>query len=307
MTELRTVHLPTAHNTFYRIAGFCILVLNKIRHAIQGYRSPRPFPISEIDRAIDYDYSVVEHWTETLSEYVGKPVSLENRTILELGPGADLGAGLITLLRGARKYNALDVNNLAATVPKALYDALLAKMRRDGAAEDEICLLSQQLDLTSAGSNDRLNYVVRGDFDITAFANEGIDTVFSQAAFEHFDDIPATFARLTRTVRPGAVLIAEIDLSTHTRWLRDVDPLNIYRYSDFIYNLFRFAGSPNRVRPGEYVKILRELGWENVQVKPLVRVDDQYLAGVMPRLARRFRDASAEIEFLSVMLCATRP
>ena len=306
MTELRTVHLPTAHNIFYHVAGFGILVLNKIRHAIQGYRSPRPFPISEINRAIDYDYSVVDHWIEALSEYVGKPVSLENRTILELGPGADLGAGLITLLRGARKYNALDVNNLAATVPMALYDALFAKMRRDGAAEDEIGLLSQQLNLTSAGSNDRLNYVVRDDFDITVFTDEGIDTVFSQAAFEHFDDVPATFECLTRTVRPGAVLIAEIDLNTHTRWIRDVDPLNIYRYSVFLYRLLRFRGSPNRHRPFEYKQILEKYGWDDIRIWPLVRVDDNYLLKVRNTLAPRFRDESNQIEYLSVMVCARK-
>ena len=306
MKEMRTIELPPARNTFYHLAGFWILVLNKIRHSLQGYRSPRPFPISEIDRAIDYDISVVDHWTQMLSAYTGHPVSLEGRTILELGPGADLGVGLITLSRGAKKYNALDVNNLVATVPESFYEALFERIQQNNATHVDICTLRSQLKSTSAGSNDRLNYVVRDDFDISVFANEGIDTVFSQAAFEHFDDIPKTFARLTRTVRPGTVLIAEVDLNTHTRWIRDIDPLNIYRYSDFTYNIFRFAGSPNRVRPKEYAKSLSNLGWDNVQIMPLVRVGDQYLNQVKPRLAQRFRSSTAEVEYLSVMLCATK-
>jgi SAM-dependent methyltransferase len=307
MREIRTIELPPARNTFYHFAGFGILVLNKIRHSLQGYRSPRPFPISEIDRAIDYDISVVDHWTQMLSEYVGHPVSLEGRTILELGPGADLGVGLITLSRGARKYNALDVNNLIATVPESFYEALFQVMRKNGTSAEQIGTLRSQLKSTSAGSNERLNYVVRDDFDISVFAEEGVDTVFSQAAFEHFDDIEKTFEQLTRTVRRGTVLIAEIDLNTHTRWIRDIDPLNIYRYSDLTYNLFRFAGSPNRLRPGDYAQALRQHGWENVQIKPLVRVGDQYLDQVRPRLAPRFRSSSAEVEYLSVMLCATKP
>ncbi len=307
MTEPRTIVPPPVHNNFYHLSGLGILVLNKIRHTIRGYRSPRPFPISEIDHAISYDYAVVDHWTNALSEYLGVPTILEGRTILELGPGADLGVGLITLLQGARKYNALDVNNLIGSVPASFYKSLFEKMRGEGATADVVAALARQVELTSTGTNDRLNHVVREDFDITVFADEGIDTVFSQAAFEHFDDVRATFDRLSRTVRPGTVLIAEIDLKTHTRWIRDIDPLNIYRYGDFIYDLFHFPGSPNRVRPKEYVRILCEMGWKNVQTRPLLRVDDQYLASVIPRLAPRFRDASAEIGYLSVMLYATWP
>ena len=177
-------------------------------------------------------------------------------------------------------------------------------MAAQGATDSDIEILSTELGKTMEGNNDRLNYVVRDDFDIRVFSREGIDTVFSQAAFEHFDDVASTFEKLTATVRPGTVLIAEIDLNTHTRWIRDVDPLNIYRYSDFVYNLFRFAGSPNRVRPGEYAKLLEKLGWKDVEIKPLVRVDKDYIEAVLPRLSARFRSRIAEIEYLSVMVCA---
>ena len=47
-----------------------------------------------------------------------------------------------------------------------------------------------------------------------------------------------------------AHLVAEIDLQTHTRWIRNVDPLNIYRYSGQLYGSFRFSdgdGAPARV------------------------------------------------------------
>ena len=286
------------------MAGFGILVLNKIRHSLQGYKSPRPFPISEIRRAIDYDYSVVDHWLTVLGEYTGETPSLEGRTILELGPGADLGIGLITLLRGACKYNALDVNNLAATVPESFYKALFETMAAQGATDSDIEILSTELAKTMKGNNDRLNYVVRDDFDIRVFSREGIDTVFSQAAFEHFDDVASTFEKLSATVRPGTVLIAEIDLNTHTRWIRDVDPLNIYRYSDFVYNLFRFAGSPNRVRPGEYAKHTRETWMERCTDQTPGQRRQEYLETVLPRLSPRFRSSRAEIGYLSVMICA---
>jgi hypothetical protein len=43
----------------YFLAGLAILLMNKIRYAIKGYQTPRPFDLSNIAKAIEYDYSVV--------------------------------------------------------------------------------------------------------------------------------------------------------------------------------------------------------------------------------------------------------
>ncbi len=306
MIKTRTIQLPEPRNVFYYFAGFAILFLNKIRHGLKGYQTPRTFPISEINQAVSYDLNVVNHWQAVFEEYTGKACDLTGRTILELGPGADLGIGLITLARGARKYNALDINNLVESVPDTFYSSLFDTMKESGIGDTLINVLQTQLNVTREGRNDRLNYVCRKDFNVTTFADEGIDTVFSQAAFEHFDDISHTFSQLSETVKSGTILIAEIDLNTHTRWIRDVDPLNIYRYSDFIYNLFHFPGSPNRLRPAEYVQILEQQGWQNIQIKPLVRVSENYLEKTRSSLAARFRQDKAEIEYLSVVICATK-
>lgn len=307
MPQLITRNEPTPKNFLYYWTGLGVLVLNKIRHALQGYTTPRTFPIEEVQRAIDYDFSVVDHWLEIYQEYAGQPADLAGKTILELGPGADLGIGLITLWKGARKYNSLDVHSLVDTVPDHFYESLFQTMEarqvQGALTGDE---LRNQLKLTQAGKNEKLNYVCRSDFDIRTFKNEGVDLVFSQAAFEHFDDIDRTFAQLSDTVKSGGVLVAEIDLNTHTRWLRDVDPLNIYRYSDAAYKLFKFRGSPNRVRPDRYQAALAQSGWKDIQIIPLTRVNEDYLSKVKAKLNPRFRKPESRIEFLSVMICARK-
>jgi hypothetical protein len=63
--------------------------------------------------------------------------------------------------------------------------------------------------------------------------------------------------------------VAEIDLKTHSRWIRDHDPNNIYRYSNAIYRALWFRGIPNRVRPYEYRAIFEAHGWTNVRITPL--------------------------------------
>lgn len=307
MPEPKTITLPKPYNFFYYSFGLAVLLLNKVRHSIQGYQTPRTFAVAEIERAIKYDASVVDHWLAALEEYTRTCPDLSGKTVLELGPGADLGIGLILLSKGARKYNAIDVHNLVESVPGRFYDELFEYLRtHEPLAQDRINDLRAQLRLTQTGKNDKLNYICRKDFDISIFANEAVDLVFSQAAFEHFDDVDTAFSRLSKVVRDGGMLVAEIDLNTHTRWIRDVDPLNIYRYGDFLYNLFRFRGSPNRHRPFEYKQILEKHGWKDVRVWPLTSVDSYYAAKVRSHLAPRFRSESSQIECLSVMICARK-
>ena len=115
-----------------------------------------------------------------------------------------------------------------------------------------------------------------------------------------------TIAQLSEVVKAGTMLTAEIDLKTHTRWIRDWDPLNIYRYSDLIYNIFKFPGALNRLRPVEYRKILEKYGWGNITTTPLVVLEKGYLSRVVPSLIRRFRDPLNQMDYLSIMLLATR-
>ncbi|NNE08445.1 MAG: hypothetical protein HKN20_07785, partial [Gemmatimonadetes bacterium] len=60
-------HLPdptTPRQWFYHLAGGVILPLNKVRHALAGYRTPRPFPLEDIRRAVAYDAHIVSRWEE---------------------------------------------------------------------------------------------------------------------------------------------------------------------------------------------------------------------------------------------------
>ena len=299
-----TVHPPKAHNLAYHCVGGAVLFLNKVRHSIQGYATPRPFAASDIRKAVEYDLAVVAGWLRQLGEYAPEHASVIGKRVLELGPGPDLGTGLILLSRGARRYHAIDANNLLPLAPQELYEELFREIDvHGGSAED----LRAELRRAQEGQPDRLNYICQPDFDIACVQGNDVDLVFSQAAFEHFEDPGRVVAQLSQIVRPGAILIAEVDLKTHTRWIRDADPLNIYRYSDWLYRLARFTGIPNRLRPLEYERILEKNGWCNIKVVPRTIADPEYVADVRRALNRRFRDAAtSQIHILSMLLCATK-
>jgi SAM-dependent methyltransferase len=293
----------TVRDVLCYVAGLGFLFLAKAKNVLMGYSTPKPFDIGQVERCVDYDLRVVDHWLSHLGRYlqIDARANLTGKNVLELGPGSDLGTGIYLLSLGAGRYNACDVNSLANAAPDAFYEAMFSRLQHTGGALD-VEQLSYELARARAGAPSCLNYVVRPDFDFAeAFGENAIDIVFSQAAFEHFDQIDSTIARITRVCKPGAVLVAEIDLKTHSRWIRDTDPNNIYRYSPAVYKLFWFRGIPNRLRPRDYVQAFERHGWGDVSVLPLHRH-----AQDLSVLNGSFRDAADQMEFLYIALCARR-
>jgi SAM-dependent methyltransferase len=291
-------------DAFYFGTGVGFLALAKARNVLKGYTSPKPFEVSEVERCISYDARVVHEWLEELARYTGDRQFLLRKNVLELGPGSDLGVGMMLLARGAKQYNACDVNNLVSRTPRSFYDELLKRLEAEGSAIDTR-LLAAELEKQRAGQPSLLNYVVRSDFDICAATGTGtVDLVFSQAAFEHFDDIDAVVGQLSRACKPGAVIVAEIDLKTHSRWVRDKDPNNIYRFPGPVYDAFYFRGIPNRVRPYQYRQAFERHGWRDIQTRPLATTRDPTSTG--QALSAPFKTDINEMAHLSILFCATK-
>ncbi len=299
--QAKTIETQQSQPVLFYLLGLIFLILNKIRHTVSGYKTPRPFSSIDMPKAANYDIEVIASWEKFLNSYTNNQFSWQNQNVLEMGPGADLGVGLILLSKGASKYNAVDIHNLIKTTPSQFYDHLLASLPRE-----KTDFLQNQLKLTIENQNDKLNYLYQPDFDLSVLKDEQIDVIVSQAAFEHFDDVGKTISQISKLAKPGSLLVAEIDLKTHTRWIREKDPLNIYRYSDNLYNLFKFKGSPNRLRPYHYEQILKANGWTNIQITPDVILDSKYLAKVQPTLNRQFTDSSSQMDYLSIIICATK-
>jgi SAM-dependent methyltransferase len=237
-----------------------------------------------------------------LAEYTGS-ASLRGKAVLELGPGSDLGIGLYLLAKGAAAYNACDVNDLTQHAPKSFYSALIDRIiaAQPGANRE---YLESQIEGVCRRTASSLRVVVRSDFDlVSSFGADSIDLVFSQAAFEHFDDVARTVQQLSVVCRPGAAIVAEIDLKTHSRWIRDKDPNNIYRFSNSIYRAFWFRGIPNRVRPYQYKEIFEQYGWVDVTITPIERTSHDQNAGAVNE---QFADARNQLDYLSIVLCARK-
>jgi len=248
-----------------KILGLGFLGLAWSKDRLRGYATPNTVAKSDVEGQIGY---LLDIFT-SLRSFMPPQFNLRGRDVLELSPGASRGNGALFLAMGARSYHAIDVFDLAGNEDPAVYELLLDRFAEGIAADRE-----RARAITCASGARQFGYAVGRDFDIPRLA-EGrtFDLIVSCAAFEHYDSVPDAVAGLTRVAKPGCDTIHIIDLQTHSRWIREHDPNNIYRYPEPVYRLFRFPGQPNRQRPADYVQAFKTQGWSDVRFVPSRMID----------------------------------
>ncbi len=225
----------------YYWAGIAFLALAKVKYLTQGYLTPKVVGSANVDGCVTYDRRIAQIYLEH--------VDVKGKRVLELGPGSDLGVGILLVQAGARSYVGVDRNPLVGDLSVPVHAAL-------------------------GGLTQDVRYEVVPDFQFAGKLGEGqVDVIVSNAAFEHFDDVPDVARQLAKVVTAGGKLSVHIDLKTHSRWIRDKDPANIYRYPRWLYRLFHFPGQPNRLRPADYRQAFINAGWKNVRTSPVHRTN----------------------------------
>ena len=293
-------------NWFYFGVGIIFLLLAKAKNTMMRY-TPKTFSSDDIERCVRYDIHVVDSWLTCLKRYTeGKqPATIEGKNILELGPGSDLGIGLYLLSKSVKNYFAVDVYDLANHTSPLFYESFFSYLGRT--LHVDVTPLVKELKLMQMGDSQRLNYICRKDFDITkAITPHNVDFIFSNAAFEHFNDVSKTIENISAITSTGAIFIALVDLTTHSRWIRDKDPDNIYRYPVWLYKMLSARSTPNRFRPYRYEEVLKKNGWTDIAVYPLHELNDNQYIHIKNHLAKQFRDEKNQMKYLSAWICATK-
>jgi len=290
-------HVLPRHEVYLYVLGFAALGANKIRHALQGYKTPRTFSHKDIEKGIEYIFKVVLEWEENLVEYTGEQNPFGNKDVLEVGPGPDLGTGVILLAKGARSYTALDRNNLIRLTDNSFYTHLLNQLREFPnyeRAKRNICLFLEN-------KPSALTYVWDRKGDLAGLSASSFDLFVSRAMLEHVEDVSGFFRRVKSKLRENASMLHLVDIKTHTRYIKNIDPLNILRYGDVIYNLLKFNGSPNRLRIMEYLDCLQKCGYEDIRAVKKKVADADYINRIKRNLQKKFENAE-EIDTLSFWL-----
>ncbi|NLX07645.1 MAG: class I SAM-dependent methyltransferase [Phycisphaerae bacterium] len=268
------------------VTGLGLCMVNRVRRGLIGYTSPRPFTSQQIERSVEYTLGVVKGWREALVKFAGVAEPFEGRRVLEVGPGFDLGTGLVVLAHGAKSYTAVDKHRLISKTPREFYLALLDRLN-DLPGSAVARRVGERL--ADRRFSDEFAYVHDSAFSLNGLPDGGFDLFVSQAVLEHFDDVRASFARFRDKLAAGAMMLHKVDAGAHTSFLRTTDPLNHLRYSEPVWKLLRFTGSPNRLLMSDYARIMNELDFRDVRTVPSQIMDGDYVRRTRPHLASRFR------------------
>ncbi len=283
----------------FTLTGGLILIGVWAKHRLMGYRKPNTVSADDRNARLAYVHDVVQSWLR----FLPADVSVRGRSVLELGPGSSLATGALLLAHGARTYTAVDAFGLATDET--------AEFRRDAIAGFNGELQQEDINTAHAalhGSSLNFQYHVDAGFDIPAMClGQTFDLILSCAAFEHFDAIETTIEGLTKVARSGCVSLHIVDLQTHTNAIRERDPNNIYRFSDWFYSLLAFPGQPNRKRPIDYVRAFVRNGWVDVQVIAAKSIPVDQRDKLMPGLAHPFGRPEMDMQMLDAVIISRYP
>jgi SAM-dependent methyltransferase len=289
--------------------GLSIAILNRLRHVVLDYRTPRPIDPGEIQKNIDYVNDVVNNFEKELMNKVGSDYDFIQKKILEIGPGQDLGTGIIYMAKGAASYTAVDRFKLL--VPNTLFYKKMQEII--GKDNESMKNLIEIISVATADKNNKeikvnnFKYLNVYSENMSEKLDEKFDLIVSQAVLEHIDDSGKAFEQMYRLLDEGGVICHEIDLKSHTSIIRELDPLNLLRFGKTIYGLIRFKGSPNRLRINDYIDIAKKTGFKNIKIEPLKTLEEDKAEKMKKYFAKPFRFQKArDLKILSAILTANK-
>ena len=282
-------------------AGLGFMALAWVKNRLAGYSTPNTVNRGDVAGAVNYVRDTVRSWERFLS---GK-VDVRGRDVLELCPGSTLGTGALLLAKGARSYHAVDAFRLADADDTDFLLRVLSGLDPNEYLPQDV---ERAQTIIKHRNAELFDYRVERSFDIDRLSGgKSFDLQLSCAAFEHYDDIDRTIEQLSHVARPGCVSAHIVDFQTHSRWIRQNDPNNIYRYDERLYRLFGFPGRPNRQRPDDYLRAFERNGWDAVEVVAAQTVAAQQLPLSTTGLLARFNRPEADMTMLEGVVIARRP
>lgn len=197
---------------------------------------------------------------EEMLSRCGRSLDIENKAILEIGPGNSLTIGLIFLACGAKKIYFIDrfKHLIWDEYDIAFHKKVLRKIEEKKFPFS--ALATKSVAFARNGSinfdPDRIEYSF-GDVASLPLDNCSIDCVFSNAVLEHVHSIKEAINEISRVTRPGGIGIHGIDLRDH---FFQATPLRLLQYPDWLWNLMTWnrSGYTNRLRISDYLDLFRK-------------------------------------------------
>lgn len=223
-----------------------------------------------VSKSLNY---IEEVFTEYFTYSGLSPKFIQNKKILEIGTGENLGVILRLICHGAQRVDTIDRFNslIAEDAQLALYREIERNL-----PDDQRPLFSSAIQFNKGYrlNEDKLHYITGVGIEPmeTALKKENYDIIISRAVLEHVFKIENSIKVMDRLLRPGGVMIHEIDFRDHGMFSRfGFNPLTFLTVKDNLWKkMTSHIGAPNRKIINFYQETFSSLGYDITILKILV-------------------------------------
>jgi SAM-dependent methyltransferase len=220
---------------------------------------------------------------------------LQDKSILEIGPGDNVGIAIKFLVAGAKQVVCLDKFFSMQDWEQqcSIYQALREQLNSDEQQIfDDVIDLEHGIvgdrfivppDLSRSKTNSsKLVYMYGSGIEEAEelFEPESFDLIISRAVFEHVYDPDAAFSVMHTLLKPDGYMLHKIDFRDHGIFSKHKHhPLTFLTIPDPIYRLMVYdSGKPNRKLVSYYRKKTKELGLDaKILITHLVGVESEII------------------------------
>jgi SAM-dependent methyltransferase len=231
--------------------------INRIR---QTTGTGNPQLDQDIVQIVEYSKGVFEKYCRYMAKK-NMNTTLNNKTIVELGPGDTMATAFFFLAYGAKRVVCFDRFKLLQNTTK---NTLIAQQVLSILPEQQRQHLQTILsfdDLKQVRWDPiRLQYLHNRYENIT-LENNSVDIILSNAVLEHVQNLDVLFSHMYRILKPGGIMVHAADLKSHElHHATQLDfltiPSSLWKYMTF------YRGAPNRARKTDYEKLINHYGFE---------------------------------------------
>jgi SAM-dependent methyltransferase len=250
-----------------------------------------------------------------------------DKVVMELGPGDNLGLALRLIAAGARKVVAVD--RFAPVSQEAQVHEVYAGLRAT-LTSDEQERFDDAVDLHEGVSLNPARVELVQGVGIESMppgcAPGSFDFILSVAVLEHVGDNDRAFQTMDRLLKPGGMMLHQVDLSDHGIFSRAGEsPLRFLTIPDPVWRaMISQIGGPNRCMLDYYRRTLDGLGYTARITPTRIAGTDEDLEGpvpdqmtparlqhvkeLRPKLQRRYRALStSDLLVSSIFITASKP
>jgi hypothetical protein len=204
----------------------------------------------------------------------------ENKSVLELGPGDNLGIALLFIAAGAREVVCLDQFYCLRDNgrERLIYLELRKRLPADRRARfDQAVNLENGLEFQP--ERIRSIYGTGAQQATDRLAGQKFDVIISRSVLEEVDKVDQAFRVMDSMLAPGGWMIHQIDMSDYGMFSsRGFHPLEFLTIPAPVYRMMtRSCSKPNRHLTDFYRKQMSDLGYEAKLIRTHVLAEQGYL------------------------------